>query len=77
MKWETNDKLAQQCLVVVNGDKVPQQTHLGNLCLRAIIRANDETGIVWGEQVLRTIQLSDEPEIAHGRTEAVCEMERM
>ena len=71
MEWETNDKLAQQCLVIVNSDKVPQQTRLGNLYLRAIIGANDETGIVWGEQVLRTIQLSDEPEIAHRRTEAV------
>jgi hypothetical protein len=51
-EMETNDKLAQQGLAVVSGDKVPQETRLCNLHLRAIVRANDETGIVWGEQML-------------------------
>jgi len=49
---ETNDKLAQQGLAVVSDDKVPQETRLCNLDLRAIVGANDKTGIVWGEQVL-------------------------
>lgn len=48
----TNDKLAQQGLAIVSGDKIPQESRLRNLNLGAIVGADDKTGIVWGEQVL-------------------------
>jgi hypothetical protein len=43
---KTNDKLAQQGLPVVNCNEIPQETRLGDLYLRAIIGANNESGIV-------------------------------
>jgi hypothetical protein len=64
MKVETNDKLAQQGLEVVNGDKIPQQACLDTLYLRAVIGTNNKTGIMWGEQVLRSLNDSDKRGIA-------------
>jgi hypothetical protein len=44
--WKTNYKLAQQGLPIVNGNKIPQETRLGDLYLRAIIGANNKSGVV-------------------------------
>lgn len=61
---ETNDKLAQQSLEIVNGDKIPQQARLDTLYLRAVIGTNNKPGIMWSEQVLRSLNDSDKRGIA-------------
>lgn len=61
---ETNDKLAQQSLEIVNGDKIPQQARLDTLHLRAVIGTNNKPGIMWSEQVLRSLNDSDKRGIA-------------
>jgi hypothetical protein len=60
----TNDKLAQQGLAIVSGDKIPQQARLDTLYLRAVIGTNNKPSIMWGEQVLRSLSYSDKRGIA-------------
>jgi hypothetical protein len=60
----TNDKLAQQGLAIVNSDKTSQQARLDTLYLRAVVGANDKAGMMWGEQVLRSLNYSDKRGIA-------------
>ena len=52
---ETNDELAQQGLTIVSGDKIPQQAGFYPLYLSAVIGPNNESGIIWGEQVLQPL----------------------
>ena len=61
---ETNDELAQQGLTIVSGDKIPQQAGFNPLYLHAIIGPNNESGIMWREQVLQSLNYSDTREIA-------------
>jgi len=56
---KTNDKLAQQGLTIVGGDKLPQQAAFDTLYLCAVIGPNNKSGIVWGEQMLRSLNNSD------------------
>ena len=46
VEWKTDDKLAQQGLPIVNGNKIPQETRLGGLYLCAIVGTNNKSGIV-------------------------------
>ena len=77
MKMETNDELAQQGLTIVSGDKIPQKAGFNPLYLHAVIGPNNESGIMCGEQVLKSLNYSDYARNRTRRTEAVCEMERM